>query len=72
MNDTILIVGYCGSGKTTLAIDLARKLNIPIVHTDDIFYEPYSEFKKKYGRRPTQRESKNYTTEINKNYASNI
>ena len=36
----ILIVGRPGSGKTTLAVKLANKLNLPLVHLDKIFWKP--------------------------------
>lgn len=30
----IMIIGCCGSGKTTLAKQLAQKLNLPLIHLD--------------------------------------
>ena len=35
----ILIIGICGAGKTTLAIQLAEKLNIPIIHLDRHYWK---------------------------------
>lgn len=32
----IIIIGCCGSGKTTLAKDLAKKLDLPLIHLDKI------------------------------------
>lgn len=34
----IVIIGSCGSGKTTLAIALSRKTNIPVIHLDREFW----------------------------------
>lgn len=36
----IVIDGMCGSGKTTLAQELARELDAPVIHMDD-FFLPY-------------------------------
>lgn len=36
----ILIIGCAGSGKTTLAKQLAAKLNLPIVHLDHFHWAP--------------------------------
>ena len=36
----ILILGICGSGKTTLAEKLSKKLNIEIVNLDKHFWKP--------------------------------
>ena len=35
----VVIIGSPGAGKSTLARDLGRKLNINIVHLDRIFWE---------------------------------
>lgn len=32
----IIIIGSCGAGKSTLAIKLAQKLNLPLVHLDKL------------------------------------
>lgn len=37
----IVIDGYCGSGKTTLARELAALLHAPVIHMDD-FFLPFS------------------------------
>lgn len=39
-NAVIGIDGYCASGKTTLAIQLARDFNAQIIHMDDFFLPP--------------------------------
>ena len=36
----ILVIGSTGSGKTTLAEHIAKKLNIPHVELDGLFWEP--------------------------------
>src|SRR5574340_571085 len=38
--DKIVIIGSPGAGKSTLARRLGRKLQIPVVHLDRIFWEP--------------------------------
>lgn len=35
-NQRILVIGGNGSGKTTFSIELAKKLNLPIVHLDKL------------------------------------
>ena len=34
--ERIIIIGSCGAGKSTLAISLAKKLELPLVHLDRI------------------------------------
>ncbi len=36
----ILIIGVSGSGKSTFAKKLSKKLTIPIIHLDQFFFEP--------------------------------
>ena len=36
----IIIIGCGGAGKSTLAQQLGKKLNIPVVHLDKIFWKP--------------------------------
>ncbi|MEP6977469.1 MAG: AAA family ATPase [Thermoleophilia bacterium] len=36
----IAIIGAPGAGKSTLARELARRLNLPIVHLDVLFWQP--------------------------------
>lgn len=36
----ILVVGSGGAGKSTLAIDLGRRLGLPVVHLDRLFWKP--------------------------------
>ncbi|NTH64450.1 AAA family ATPase [Agrobacterium rhizogenes] len=38
--DRIFIMGNGGSGKTWLALELARKLKLPAVHLDDLHWMP--------------------------------
>ena len=36
----IMVVGCPGSGKSTVAIRIAQKLDLPVVHLDQIHYAP--------------------------------
>ena len=36
--ERILIIGNAGSGKTTFAKQLASKLNLPVIHLDNIYW----------------------------------
>jgi adenylate kinase family enzyme len=36
----IMIIGSCGSGKTTLAIQLSKILKLPIIHLDKEYWKP--------------------------------
>ena len=36
----VLIIGPCGSGKSTLAYELAPKLGLPLVHMDQLGWQP--------------------------------
>lgn len=36
----ILIVGPCGAGKSTLATELGKRLNLPVHHMDQINWQP--------------------------------
>jgi len=36
----IAILGNCGSGKTTLGVNLSKILNIPLYHLDQYYYKP--------------------------------
>ncbi len=36
----VLIIGPCGSGKSTLARELAPKLGLPLVHMDQLGWQP--------------------------------
>ena len=38
--ERIMIIGCGGSGKSTLARQLGEKLNIPVVHLDQLFWRP--------------------------------
>lgn len=38
--ERILIIGCGGAGKSTLARQLGEKLNIPVVHLDQLFWKP--------------------------------
>lgn len=36
----VLVIGPCGAGKSTLALQLAHKLNLPIFHMDKLNWKP--------------------------------
>jgi adenylate kinase family enzyme len=36
----VLIIGPCGAGKSTLAIQLGRRLGLPVVHMDQLNWQP--------------------------------
>jgi adenylate kinase family enzyme len=35
----VLVIGPCGAGKSTLAIELAEKLNLPVFHMDQLNWQ---------------------------------
>jgi adenylate kinase family enzyme len=36
----IAIIGCCGAGKSTLAVTLGQKLNLPVIHLDAHYWQP--------------------------------
>ena len=38
--ERIIIIGCGGAGKSTLARQLGKKLNIPVIHLDKLFWKP--------------------------------
>lgn len=36
----VMIIGPCGSGKSTLSFELARRLGLPLVHMDKLNWQP--------------------------------
>lgn len=36
----VLVVGPCGAGKSTLAVELAQKLDLPLFHLDKLNWQP--------------------------------
>ncbi len=36
----VLVIGPCGAGKSTLAVELSRKLNLPVFHMDQLNWRP--------------------------------
>ena len=38
--DRILVLGHCGAGKSTLAVELGERLRLPVVHLDRLSWLP--------------------------------
>lgn len=38
--DRILIIGPCGAGKSTLSVELGRRLGLPVFHMDKLNWKP--------------------------------
>lgn len=36
----VMVIGHPGAGKTTLAIEMGRALNLPVIHLDKEFWQP--------------------------------
>jgi hypothetical protein len=36
----LLVVGSAGAGKSTLAVEVARRLDLPLIHLDRHFWQP--------------------------------
>lgn len=36
----VLVIGICGAGKSTLAVELGRRLDLPVVHLDKHYWRP--------------------------------
>lgn len=36
----VLVIGPCGAGKSTLAVDLGQKLHLPVFHMDQLNWRP--------------------------------
>lgn len=36
----VLVVGCCGAGKSTLALELGRRTGLPVVHLDPLYWGP--------------------------------
>lgn len=36
----VLVIGPCGAGKSTLAVELAQKLGLPVLHMDQLNWRP--------------------------------
>jgi len=36
----VLVIGNCGSGKSTASLELARRLSLPLIHLDREFWRP--------------------------------
>ena len=36
----VLVIGPCGAGKSTLAVELGRKLALPVFHMDQLNWQP--------------------------------
>ena len=37
MMQKVAIIGSCGAGKSTLAVNLGKKLNLPVIHIEILF-----------------------------------
>lgn len=35
----VAIIGSCGAGKSTLAVNLGKKLNLPVIHLDSYYWQ---------------------------------
>lgn len=38
--ERMLVIGPCGAGKSTLAVDLGRRLRLPVFHMDQLNWQP--------------------------------
>lgn len=36
----VLVIGHCGAGKSTLAVELGKILDLPVIHLDRHFWNP--------------------------------
>lgn len=36
----VVIIGSCGAGKSTLAVNLGKKLDLPVIHLDAYYWQP--------------------------------
>ena len=36
----IIVIGCCGAGKSTLALEVAKRLALPLHHLDRLFWRP--------------------------------
>jgi adenylate kinase family enzyme len=39
MMQKVAIIGSCGAGKSTLAVNLGKKLNLPVIHLDAYYWQ---------------------------------
>ena len=38
--DRVLVIGPCGAGKSTLAVELGQRLSLPVHHLDQLHWQP--------------------------------
>lgn len=60
----LAVDGRCGSGKTTLAAELSRQTNWPVVHMDDFYLQPFQRTQERYQTPGENVDHERFRTEV--------